>query len=405
MVSEAVGHVRVLVHGERAGELEPIEALLGEIGAGVVEATSADHLVRLLDGDEIDLALADAGWEVAQLEDLLRALEGRRGGAEVPIILLAHPGELSEWVQRSSRRFHVALLDKPAGRERLASALRSGLALRAHRRGHDDLLAELRRANAELDRRRREAEAETRRRIWLMAAISHHLRTPVHEVALSAQLLRTAGSAPDPADWEALNDGLRDGVDWLRELVEDLVDIAQLDLGTMAFREVAFPICPFLERTLETHRRDAARGGLEFVVTLNSHGAVARTDPEKLARILRNLTSNAVKFTDTGGVTVAVRAEAGRGLVVDVSDTGPGIAADKLEGIFDEFAQLSNPARDRSKGTGLGLALCRRLVGALRGHLHVRSELGRGSTFTVTLPCEVVTDAWSVPEDGPDAPS
>jgi len=402
MVTEAAtvqSQARVLIHGERAGDLELIEALLGEVGAGAVEVTSADHLGRLLDGDEIDLALADTGWEVARLEDLLRALEGRRGGAEIPVILLAHPGELSEWVRRSSRRFHVALLDKPTARDGLASALRTGLALRAHRRGRDDLLSELRRANAELDRRRREAEAETRRRIWLMAAISHHLCTPVYEVALSAQLLQSAGCRPDPADWETLNDGLRDGVDWLRELVDDLVDIAQLDLGTMAFREVAFPVGPFLERTLEAQRRDADRRGLAFQLTLDTPGAVAKSDPDKLARILRNLASNAVKFTDAGGVTVAVRVEGGRGLVVDVTDTGCGIAADKLEGIFDEFAQLRNPARDRAKGTGLGLALCRRLVGALRGHLHVRSEQGLGSTFTVTLTCEVAADAWS----GPDA--
>ena len=399
MASGATVQARVLVHGERSGEFGPIEGLLGEVGADAVEATSADHLGQLLEGDEIDLALADAGWEVARLEDLLRALEGRRPGDEVPVILLAHPGEVSEWVHRSSRKFHVALLDKPAGRDRLASALRSGLALRGRRRGRDDLLAALRGANAELDRRRREAEAETRRRIWLMAAISHHLRTPVHEVALSAHLLRAAGrQGTDPDDWEALTHGLNDGVEWLRELVDDLVDIAQLDLGTMAFREVAFPLAPFLERTLESQRREAQAKGLAFLTTLDAPGAVARTDPEKLARILRNLASNAVKFTHEGEVAVSVCAEVGPNLVAAVRDTGCGIAPDKLEGIFDEFAQLANPERDRAKGTGLGLALCRRLVGALRGHLHVRSALGQGSTFTVTLPCEVVADAWSGPQ-------
>ena len=166
----------------------------------------------------------------------------------------------------------------------------------------------------------------------------------------------------------------------------------------MAFREVAFPLAPFLEKTLEAQRLDAQAKGLAFRATLDAPGAVARTDPEKLARILRNLASNAVKFTDAGEVAVEVHAQDGPNLSPSPCATpGCGIAPDKLEGIFDEFAQLANPERDRAKGTGLGLALCRRLVGALHGHLHVRSALGEGSTFTVTIPCEVVADAWSGP--------
>ena len=406
MTALAERRARVLVHGERAGDLERIDGLLGEVGAEGVAATSVPELGRLLAADAIDLALADAGWEVARLDDLLQALHPRH---EVPIILLAHPGgELSEWAVRSSRRFQVALLHKPTGREDLSAALRHGLALRAcHRGGQQvrdlrgrvdaevqrcrrqrlELRQELRRARAEVDRLRAEAEGETRRRVWLLSAISHNLRTPVHEVALCCHLMEAAGRDPaNPSDWEGLTSGLRDGVAWLRELVDDLVDIARLDLGAMPAQAAPLPLAPFLDQALDGIRREAARKGLDFRAEVEPPGAVVTTDAVKLTRILGNLASNAVKFTDAGSVRVALRAGADHGLVASVADTGRGIAPDQLAGIFEEFGQLGNPERSRAKGTGLGLALCRRLVVALGGHLEVASEPGRGSTFTVTLP-------------------
>ena len=416
MVALATRRACVLIHGERAGDLAGIDGLLGEVGAEGVEVTSALELRRLLDGDAIDLALADSGWQVVQLEDLLRALHPRR---EVPVILLAHPdGPRSEWVERSTRRFHVALLHKPTGREDLTDALRHGLHLRACHREHREPDEFRRRADAELERcraRRRdlarrlrgaraevgrlgaEADAETKRRVWLLSAISHNLRTPVHEVALCCHLMEAAGRDPaNPSDWEGLTAGLRDGVAWLRELVDDLVDIAQLDLGAMSAHTAPLPLAPFLDQALEEARREAGRKGLDFRAEVEPPEAVVATDAAKLARILGNLASNAVKFTDAGSVRIALRAGAGAGadagLVATVVDTGCGIAPDQLAVIFNEFGQVGNPERARAKGTGLGLALCRRLVAAMGGRLDVRSEPGRGSTFTVTLPGAAARD-------------
>ncbi|MBX6316363.1 MAG: hybrid sensor histidine kinase/response regulator, partial [Isosphaeraceae bacterium] len=115
-----------------------------------------------------------------------------------------------------------------------------------------------------------------------------------------------------------------------------------------------------------------------------------RGDPDQLARILQNLTSNAVKFTAAGEVRVEARPGFDGSLTLAVCDTGRGIAPEAQEGIFDEFTQIHNPERDRTKGTGLGLAICRRLVAAMRGRITVASQPGRGSTFTVTLPAGTV---------------
>jgi signal transduction histidine kinase len=111
-----------------------------------------------------------------------------------------------------------------------------------------------------------------------------------------------------------------------------------------------------------------------------------RADRIKLSRVVGNLLGNAIKFTDRGGVRlVAARSDSGWAQV-RVSDTGVGIAPEHQRNIFDEFFQLRNPERDRNKGTGLGLTICKRLVDAMGGTICVESTPGAGSTFTVTIP-------------------
>src|SRR5262249_46055369 len=117
---------------------------------------------------------------------------------------------------------------------------------------------------------------------------------------------------------------------------------------------------------------------------------VVRTDRIKLARVIGNLLGNAVKFTQTGGVRVRVALGSDGRAFVHVSDTGVGIEPENLPRIFDEFFQLRNPERDATKGTGLGLTICKRLVDAMGGELLVESTPGRGSTFTVALPATSV---------------
>ena len=111
-----------------------------------------------------------------------------------------------------------------------------------------------------------------------------------------------------------------------------------------------------------------------------------RADRIKLSRVVGNLLGNAIKFTDRGGVVVEAAPDGGGWAEVRVTDTGVGIAAEHLRHIFDEFFQLRNPERDRNKGTGLGLTICKRLVDAMGGRLDVESRPGVGSTFSVALP-------------------
>ncbi len=400
---------RVLIHGAKAGTLGRLEALLQEADADGFEANSPADLAEALRQNCVDLALADAGWEVDHLDGLLQELHSVH---EVPIILVADLPELSPRALGVACRLNATLIVKPTDHQILATALRDGLGLRVlhrdHRqceshwsrgverlRGCRERVRSLRRALKltleRVERLEQEAVAEVRRRVWLLSTIGHHLRTPVHEVVLCCNLMEAAGAnrAPTAADWEGLTAGLRESVAWLQDLVDDLVDIARLDLGNMPNQPAPVALDTLVGSPLEDLRREAVRKGLDFRTIVEPIDALLFVDGAKFVRIVTNLASNAVKFTEFGHISLRATADPEFGVTLIVADTGPGIPADRVNEIFQDFAQVDNPERSRAKGTGLGLALCRRLVASLGGTLDVHSIPGLGSTFTLKTPCRV----------------
>jgi CheY-like chemotaxis protein len=165
-------------------------------------------------------------------------------------------------------------------------------------------------------------------------------------------------------------------------LFSALLDISRLDAGVVEVHPKAFLIQPLLDRICRDHAEEADLKGIGLVCMRS--GAVVHADPVLVERILRNLISNAVRYTDHGRVVIGCRRAAA--LRVEVWDTGPGIAPHQEERIFQEYFQLANPERDREKGLGLGLAIVRRLTDLLGYELKLRSRLGRGSCFSVAIP-------------------
>jgi CheY-like chemotaxis protein/anti-sigma regulatory factor (Ser/Thr protein kinase) len=181
-------------------------------------------------------------------------------------------------------------------------------------------------------------------------------------------------------------------------LFSALLDISRLDAGVVEARPKAFPLQPLIERICREHADEAEAKGILLISRPTR--AVAYSDPVLVERILRNLISNAVRYTQEGGVLVGCR---GREAVrVEVWDTGFGIPAELHEQVFEEYFQLANPERDRTKGLGLGLAIVRRLTELLQCDLRLRSRPGRGSCFSITLPrAEVADDAVEAVGEAP----
>lgn len=224
------------------------------------------------------------------------------------------------------------------------------------------------------------AEAASLAKTRFLAAASHDLRQPVHALGLFVGALRGNHLAPEPA---RLVDLIEDSVNAMDGLFSALLDISRLDAGVVAPDWKCFPLQDLLDRLQRDYAAEAAEKSLSLRV--RPCAATVRSDPVLLERILRNLISNAIRYTDSGGVLVGCR-DAGSGLRIEVWDTGPGIPPEQAERIFEEFFQLHNPERDRSQGLGLGLAIVRRLAVLLDHALTMRSRPGRGSVFSITVP-------------------
>jgi PAS domain S-box-containing protein len=239
----------------------------------------------------------------------------------------------------------------------------------------------------ELDARRREAEEASVRKTRFLAAVSHDIRTPANAISLLAELIRRTASNPAMAgEVPELARELHGSAMALVNLLGDVLDVARFDSGRIDVQESDFALGELLAEEFRRMQPLAREKGLAMEYAAPDDPLYVRADRIKLSRVVGNLLGNAIKFTDRG----AVRLEGARGpdgwAFLRVADTGVGIAPEHLRNIFDEFFQLRNPERDRNKGTGLGLTICKRLVDAMGGTLSVESSPGAGSTFTVTLP-------------------
>ncbi|MGZ6708326.1 MAG: ATP-binding response regulator [Solirubrobacteraceae bacterium] len=239
---------------------------------------------------------------------------------------------------------------------------------------------------AELDDRAELLRDADERKSRFLADMSHELRTPLNSIIALTELLM--GGQPALTAEQVTQVGFirRMAEDQLK-LVGDLLDIAKIEAGRVDVELRDVSVAELFTLLRAQMRPLAEERGLELHLTAEPGLPALRTDEGKLLQILRNLISNAVKFTARGTVTVgAERRE--RRLCLRVADTGVGIAPADLARIFEEFVQVPGPQQRESRGTGLGLPLTRKLVELLGGTLEVASEVGRGTTFTACLPFE-----------------
>lgn len=218
-----------------------------------------------------------------------------------------------------------------------------------------------------------------------VSAVSHELRTPLSAIKGYASLLRSGQFGPlVVAQGERLAK-IEKHVDLLTQFINNLLDIARIESGRTAMEHREIPAEEFLATIHDLVRPQLEAKHLRYAVDLDGVKHLMG-DPEQLRRVFLNLLSNAVKYTpEKGSVGVSFERE-GATIVVRVSDTGCGMPPDDLPKLFQEFYRANDPINQQVRGTGLGLALVKRIVEAHQGHITVQSTLGKGTTFTVQLP-------------------
>jgi signal transduction histidine kinase len=243
------------------------------------------------------------------------------------------------------------------------------------------------RKNQELDRRRQEAEEASGRKTRLLASASHDIRTPVNTISMMAELIRR--TAEDPllaARVPGLVQRLQANAVYLTGLLSEVLDTSSFDSGLVEVHESEFSLDELVTACCRRLLPVAQAKSLRLAAEPPESPVRLKTDRLKLGRILSNLVSNAIKFTNTGGVTVAAGLTPEHAATICVRDTGIGMAPADLERVFGEFARVHDSAHEAKEGWGLGLPISRRLAGLIGGNITVESQPNRGSVFTVYLP-------------------
>ena len=356
-------HHTILVVDDQEEFLLVTRTLLERKGHRVLTASSGERALALLETNEAHVVLVDYFMPGMSGEELIRQI--RKSDPWVQIILQTGYGGDKPAAQMMAELDIQGYHEKTDGPEKLLLWIDVGL--KAHR-----LVTRLR------ERERLQSE--------LIANMSHELRTPLHIISGYAELLFDGefGDLPDEAR-EALG-RISGATSHLSELVSDLLRYGRIEanVGDGVTRWVTTEeVAAGIERLAATLLEDRP---VSFSIDVHDAPEGFENDPVKLTTILRSLVTNAVKFTESGAIRVAIASSGGK-LRFAVSDTGIGISPGHREAVFEPFRQVDGSPTRHHGGIGLGLALARKMARLLGGDIELESTVGRGSTFTLVLPC------------------
>jgi signal transduction histidine kinase len=238
----------------------------------------------------------------------------------------------------------------------------------------------------EIEEKGRQIEAANRHKSEFLANVSHELRTPLNAIIGFSEVLGEKMFGELNEKQAEYTDDILSSGRHLLSLINDILDLSKIEAGRMELEVTTFDLPGAAENALILVRERVTRHGIKLEREIDERLGEFTGDERKVKQILLNLLSNAVKFTPEGG---KIRVKAMRGddsAIISVADTGVGIAREDQEAIFEEFRQVGTNYAQKREGTGLGLALTRKFVEMHGGKIWVDSELGKGATFTFTLP-------------------
>ena len=313
------------------------------------------------------------------------AIEHGLADRELAIAATTGRSEIEGWrMRKDGTRFWAttlltALYDDAGGLRGFAKLTRD---ITEHKR-----LEEIRRRSAELEERHRRAQEASRLKSEFLANMSHELRTPLNSIIGFAELMHDGLVGPIADQHKEYLGDILTSARHLLQLINDILDLSKIEAGKMEFRPELVDLAKLIGEVRDILRTIASKKQIRITIAVDPAVGPLLIDPARLKQVLYNYLSNALKFTPEGGqVMVRARPSGPDAFRIEVEDTGVGIRPEDMERLFHEFEQLDAGTAKKHQGTGLGLALTRRIVEAQGGTVEARSTPGQGSTFSATLP-------------------
>jgi signal transduction histidine kinase len=374
----------ILLCDDTPANLVALEALLSDLDCDLKCASSGNEALKLLLKHDFSVLLLDVQMPGMDGYEVARHARDNPNTREVPIIFLTAMYQTEESVLRGYGSGAVDYLIKPINQTVLRSKVRVFLDLHLARLRLADTLIQLEKA-------RLEAERASRSKSQFVANMSHELKTPLNAIIGFGELLQDGagsgeGATLTPKQREFVGHMVSSGRHLLT-LMNDILDLSRIEAGRIDLRREVVAIADVLEAARETVRPLALKRGITLESNVPDSLPKVELDPVRITQVLYNLLSNGIKFTPQGGRVQLSAGECAGGVTISVEDSGIGISPADQKRLFREFERIE-PAvgTPRSEGTGLGLALVKRLVELHSGTVKVTSEPGHGSTFVVTLP-------------------
>jgi len=397
---------KILIVDDDTNNLRVFERTLEPLNLDIIKAHSGQQALEVAHRHDFFLVLMDVqmpdmdGFETASL------ILGHPKTRHIPIIFVTAIAKDETFEFKGYESGAVDYLTKPINDTFLISKVSVFLQLWQQRQtlleNHnqvEQLNQELTKTIADLEIARNAAEDASKLKSEFLSNVSHELRSPLNAImALSQILAKNKNDTLSQKEVNTVDIIHRSGKELMR-LIDDILDLAKVEAGMIEIEIETFSLQNLLEGIVEQQAPMAAAKTqpLNLILQLSEQlPRVIQSDPLRLSQIIRNLVSNAIKFTPKGSVTISVKPLNQSHFTIDVSDTGIGIKPENLQSIFEAFKQEDASVTRRFGGTGLGLSISTNMVQLLDGKIQIQSEFNKGSCFTVELPFNLGTGKKAV---------